>query len=483
MQLLQSMQDRHRRLAKVLDEIPFNGAHVWLIFLVALGAIFDAVEQYNVGYAAPILTKLWGITSDQVGLLGTFTFGGMALGSLIAGILGDKVGRRTTYMYNLALYTLGALIGAFAPNIETLLIGRLIVGIGLGGELNTGLTIVSEFVPTKQRGSSTAIVNVAAGGLGIFLSSALSFLMLGPLMPFFGGETRAWRWSLGVLALPALLLWAYRVYVPETPRYLLSRGHVNELNRVISLLAQRTLRKSQLREITPYFAPGEKGDVKEKVNLGEIVTGKLRSRTIGLWIISWMTFSSQVAITVFLPTVLVAEGFSFVNSLFYTMVINVGGLLGAIFASYFAAKLGRKQVLGWGALIAVVVAVLFTIAKVAFLILIIGALLQFMFILLNTTTWLYAPELYPTRIRAFGTGASVVVALLGATIMPYVSGAVFSAWKTPGLLGIVAVMYLIMALATWLLGVETKGKSLEEVSEIWEESSLKEDYQLASDTI
>jgi putative MFS transporter len=84
---------------------------------------------------------------------------------------------------------------------------------------------------------------------------------------------------------------------------------------------------------------------------------------------------------------------------------------------------------------------------------------------------------------AFGTGASVVVAQLGATIMPYVSGAVFSAWKTPGLLGIVAVMYLIMALATWLLGVETKGKSLEEVSEIWEESSLKEEYQLASDTI
>ena len=128
MKLLQSMQDRHRRLAKVLDEIPFNGAHVWLIFLVALGAIFDAVEQYNVGYAAPILTKVWGITSGQVGLLGTFTFGGMALGSLIAGILGDKVGRRTTYMYNLALYTLGALIGAFAPNIETLFIGRLIVG-------------------------------------------------------------------------------------------------------------------------------------------------------------------------------------------------------------------------------------------------------------------------------------------------------------------------------------------------------------------
>ena len=205
----QLIQDRHRRLAQVLDGIPFNKAHVTLIFLVALGAVFGAVEQYNIGYAAPFLIKQWGISSGQVGLLSTFTFGGMALGSLIAGIIGDKIGRKSTYMYNLGLYTVGALIGAFAPNIEILFLGRLIVGLGLGGELNTGLTIVSEFIPTKQRGSSTAVVNIAAGGLGIFLSAALAFVILGPLTSLFGGVTLAWEmvtWYTGATCVVTMVL-------------------------------------------------------------------------------------------------------------------------------------------------------------------------------------------------------------------------------------------------------------------------------------
>ena len=147
------------------------------------------------------------------------------------------------------------------------------------------------------------------------------------------------------------------------------------------------------------------------------------------------------------------------------MVINTGGLIGAIVASYLASKLGRRQVLGWGSLVAVVVAAIFAISKSASLILILGALLQFMFIMLNTTTWLYAPELYPTRIRSFGTGASVVVALLGASIMPYIGGSIFGLWHAVGLLSMVVVMYLIMSVATWTLAVETKGRSLEDVSE------------------
>ncbi len=115
-----------------------------------------------------------------MGLLTTLTFGGMAVGSLIAGVAGDRYGRKVTYMYNLGLYTVGAIIAAAAPNYEVLLLGRLIVGIGLGGELNTGLTLVSELMPTKVRGAAVATVNVAAGGLGIFASSALARSCLAP---------------------------------------------------------------------------------------------------------------------------------------------------------------------------------------------------------------------------------------------------------------------------------------------------------------
>lgn len=464
--MTEPIKARYRQLSNILDSVSFNRAHTLLIFLVALGAIFDAVEQYNAGYAAPALTKLWGITPSQVGLLTTFTFGGMALGSLIAGITGDKIGRKITYMYNLALYTFGALICAFAPNIEVLYFGRLVVGIGLGGELNTGLTIVSEFVSTKVRGSAVAVVNIAAGGLGIFLSAAISFLILGPLSPSLGGDTVAWRWLFGILVLPALLLWVYRLYIPESPRYLLSRGRVEELNTVLSLLEARTLRKARLGGIKQYFSHKGESELEEKVRLGEIFQGYLAKRTAGLWIISWMTFGAQVTITVLLPTVLVARGFNIVHSLFFTMIINVGGLIGAIFASFFAAKLPRRWVLSVGALVAVGVALLYAAVNTEGLIILVGALMQFMFILLNTTTWLYAPELYPTRIRAFGTGSSVVVSLIGASVMPYVAGRIFEAFQVPGLFGMVAVMYFVMAATVWIMNVETKDRSLEELSEI-----------------
>jgi len=459
------IKERYRRLSNVIDDIPFNRAHGLLIFMIALGALFDAVEQYNAGYVAPVLAELWGISPGQVGLLTTFTFGGMAIGSLIAGVLGDRIGRKITYMYNLALYTLGALIGAFAPNIEVLYLGRLIVGIGLGGELNAGLTMVSEFVSTKARGSSVAVVNIAAGGLGIFLSAALSFLILGPLSAPLGGEEVAWRWVLGILAVPALLLWVYRLYIPESPRYLLSRGRVGELNKVLSLLRWRTLRETKLPEVEQYFSHRGESELEEKTRLREIFEGYLARRTIGLWTISWMTFGAQVAITVFFPTVLVSQGYTVANSLFFTMIINVGGLVGAILASYFAAKLPRRWVLGFGALIAVGVAVLYAVVKSTELIILVGALMQLMFIFLNTTTWLYAPELYPTRVRAFGTGASVVVALISASVMPYVAGRIFDVADVVGLFGMVAVMYFIMSAAVFLMNVETKDKSLEEVSE------------------
>ncbi|WP_274651682.1 MFS transporter [Paenibacillus humicola] len=461
---MNSLKQQFETLGSIIDRIQFRSVHKWLIFLIALGAVFDAIEQYNIGYAAPLLTQQWGLSKTEVGLLTTLTFGGMAVGSLIAGILGDLIGRRITYMYNLGLYTFGALIAAFAPNLEILLLGRFIVGLGLGGELNTGITIVSEFVPTKNRGSSVAIVNVAAGGLGIFLSAAIAYLILGPFSAFLGGDEVTWRWLLGILAAPAVLLWIYRKYIPESPRYLMSRGKVDELNRVLSIFEQNTLKAKKLR-IKKFFDSVAGTYEKEKVRFRDIFSAGLAKRTVGLWIISALTFGAQVAITVFMPSVLVEQGFTIVNSLFYSMVINTGGLVGAILSSYFAAKLGRKMVLGWGSLIAFAIALLFGLSQSTFMILLLGSILQLMFMLLNTTTWLYAPEIYPTRIRAFGTGASVVVALVSASLIPYLAGYIFEIGKATGLLSMIAIMYAIMGITTWKLGVETKGKSLEQLSE------------------
>ncbi|WP_433286192.1 MFS transporter [Pseudonocardia sp. CA-142604] len=461
----EQLRDRaQRQLGAALDRIPFRRAHVLILVLVAFGALFDAIEQYNVGLAAPLIAAQWELSNTQVGLLTTLTFAGMAIGSLIAGITGDRYGRRVTYMYNLVLYTVGALLAAFAPDIGWLLVARFIVGIGLGGELNTGLTLVAELMPTKYRGAAVATVNIAAGGLGIFVSSALAAVVLGPLETTLGGPEVAWRWLLGLLALPAVLVFVYRWFLPESPRYLLVEGQVAAANEVLSRLAANRLRPLRDTQPTAYVdaAEGERLP-RQRVRLAEIFSGALARNTLVIWVVSAMTFGAQVTITVFMPTVLVARGIDVSTSLAYTTIINIGGLIGAVLASVFGYRLKRRMVLGYGAVVAVVVAIAFGTSASLAMILVLGGLLQLMFILLNTTAWVWAPELYPTKVRAFGTGASVTVALVSASLVPLLAGVIFDAAGAVGIFVMVGVMYVIMATAV-RFGPETQGVALEDIS-------------------
>lgn len=459
-------REAFRELGAALDRIPFRRVHVLILVLVAFGALFDAIEQYNVGLAAPLIAQQWQLSGAQVGLLTTLTFAGMAVGSLLAGVTGDRYGRRITYMYNLVLYTLGALLAAFSPDVGWLLVARFIVGVGLGGELNTGLTLVAELMPTRFRGAAVATVNIAAGGLGIFASSALAALVLGPLESALGGPTQSWRWLLGLLALPALLVFVYRWFLPESPRFLLVEGRVNDANAVLTRLAANRLRPVPGTTPTRHIDLGEGQRLpRQRVRLSDIFRGKLARHTIVIWVVSAMTFGAQVTITVFMPTVLVARGFDVSTSLAYTTVINIGGLVGAILASAFGYRFRRRMVLGYGAVVAVVVAIAFGMSSSLAMILILGSLLQLMFILLNTTTWVWAPELYPTSVRAFGTGASVTVALVSASLVPLLAGAIFDAAGSVGMLVLVAIMYAVMAVAV-RFGPETHGTSLEDIAEL-----------------
>jgi MFS family permease len=167
-------------LAPALERIPFRRAHVLVLALGAVGTLINAIEEYNVGLAAPLIAREWSLSHVQVGLLITLTFAGMAIGSDRRCHRG-RVGRRVIYTYHFAPYTVGALLAAFSPTFGWLLVARLIVGIGLGGETNTALTLVAELMPIRSRGAAVATANVAGGGLGILASSALAALLVGPL--------------------------------------------------------------------------------------------------------------------------------------------------------------------------------------------------------------------------------------------------------------------------------------------------------------
>ncbi|MGN6551161.1 MAG: MFS transporter [Pararhizobium sp.] len=459
-----SGQALETQLTHALDTMRVRGAHIWLLLLVSFGALLDAMTQANIGLIAPRLAQFWGTSPFQLGLLSTLTFFGMAIGSVLAGYTNDRFGRKFTYTYNLLLFTLGSLLAGVSGNIKILLVARFICGVGLGGELSTALTLVSEVMPTRVRGAALGVVNVAAGGFGLLIAPAIVTLMLGPFENFFGGPEVAWRWVLGIMAIPALTIFIYRIFLPESPRYLLAQGRITEANSVLTRLSLNRLRKPRDMVVREFITDAASQRlVTERVPFSSIFQGDLFRRTMIVWTTIAMTFGAQLTILVFMPTVLVSRGYDVQSSLLYTTIINIGGLLGAVLASFFGYRVKRRIVLGFGSVLAIFVALAFGYSEQFGTILFFGGFLQVMFILLNTTAWMWAPELYPTRVRGFGTGCAVTVGFLSASIFPLLAGYLFETGGVTAMFTMIAAMYVVMSLAV-RFGPETHGKSLESVS-------------------
>jgi putative MFS transporter len=177
-----------------------------------------------------------------------------------------------------------------------------------------------------------------------------------------------------------------------------------------------------------------------------------------------MTYGAQISVLTLMPTILVAQGYTITKSLLFTMAMQGGSVLGTSAAAFFGYHLPRKPVLTVGAILACLAGLAFGFlhASVA-LVLGFGMIFQFFVLMLNTTIFMYAPELFPTRIRAFGTAFIMAVGPASGSLMPLVSGRLFDAFGMGGVFAMIAVMYAIFALCVQLMP-ETFGRSLEDLS-------------------
>jgi putative MFS transporter len=362
--------------------------------MVLAGMFFDALEQDTTGAIVEGLKASFGMDTANLAFLNTIMIVGGLVGRIGTGYLADRKGRRYALAFNLLLYTLGGLLSAVAPNEFFLQVTRFIVGVGLGGEFTVGLTLVAEIVATRYRGTVAASLNIGSGGVGNFVAFGLFFIVLGPLNDVLGGTATSWRWLYVMLALPALLVVVIRRYMPESPRFLLSQGRVEEANAALTVLASGKL--------TPRGAPTEvhryvtEADIPETarqtVPLRALATARSLRRTAAIGLASWMSFGAQITLLVLMPTILVAQGYSISDSLAFTMVMNFGSLLGACASAYLAGRLGRKVVTVSAAVLGCAAAIAFaSFANGVALILVLGAIFQFFALLLNTTLAAWSP--------------------------------------------------------------------------------------------
>src|SRR6201989_2098463 len=219
-----------------LDRLPASRFHARILGLIGGGMFLDGFEIYLQGGVLAALTGLGFSAPAQNANFISMTFAGMVVGAWFAGIAGDWYGRRFSYQINLLVFGLASLAGAAAPSMDWLIAARFVMGVGLGAEIVVGYVTLSEFVPPLQRGrwgsALSAITNSA-----LFVSAFAGLLII----PQFG-----WRWMFVITGVGALIVWYLRRALPESPRWLESKGHLEEAEKVLAAIEAEASRRGPL---------------------------------------------------------------------------------------------------------------------------------------------------------------------------------------------------------------------------------------------
>lgn len=389
-----------------------------LLWVAGLGWLFDAMDVGILSFVIAALHEDWGLTSSQMGWIGSVNSIGMAVGAFVFGIYADRVGRKKIFIITLLLFSIASGLSAFTTTLAAFMILRFFVGMGLGGELPVASTLVSESVPAKERGRVVVLLESfwAAGWL---VAAIISYFII----PSFG-----WRIALLLTALPALYALYLRINLPDSPQF--------------------SAKKNVLRSVS--------------TNIKEVWSKKYRRPTLMLWIVWFTVVFSYYGIFLWLPSVMVLKGFTLIQSFQYVLIMTLAQLPGYFSAAWLIERVGRKFVLVTYLIGTAASALAFGNADTIVLLIVAGAFLSFFNLGAWGALYAYSPEQYPTVIRGTGTGMAASFGRVGGVLGPLLVGSMLTAGIGVNVIfAIFCVSILIGALAVAFLGTETKQLELE----------------------
>lgn len=446
-------------IAARLERLPYSPFHCRLLLMGGLGYSFDAMDGAVLAFVLPVVMAQWSLSSMQAGVLASATFIGYFFGALIAGAAGDLIGRRTIMMWALAIYCCASFASAFVSSWSSFFCWRVIAGVGVGAESVIVAPFLSEFVARTYRGR---FVGTLAGFFSFgFLGAAVLGYALVPAVEW------GWRLSIVVTALPILLLLWWRRALPESPRWLESRGRVDEARAVLAKIEEDIVRlrgeplpAPQHSSETPAVAAAGSVSRNFKALLSRSMI-RITSMTWTLWLA--ITFSYYSFFT-WIPTLLVQNGMTMTKSFAYSIAIYAAQIPGYFSAAYFNEAIGRRATIVVYLLLGCGSALGLAFAASNAGILSAGIGLSLFMNGAYAGVYAYTAEIFPTQIRTTGAGAASAVGRLGAIGAPILVGAIFPHGGFVGVFGMTTLALLAGALAVWLLGIDTRGRSLEAIA-------------------
>ncbi len=432
-----------------LERLPFSRWHRNLFTLCFLGVMFDACDFALFGMALPPVAREFGLNQAEAGLLATAGLVGAFLGALFWGTISDYIGRRTSFAATIGIFSVFTGLVATSWNVLSLSIFRFISNFGLGGEVPVALTLTSEYSPGRIRG------RMAAGMLvgfptGLALAAALAYFII---------PTYGWRTVFVIGVFPAVLLFFVRLVMPESVRYLISRGRLAEAEATVADIEKKALADQPAQPVT---IDAQVGAEERGVTVVELFTPERRRRTILLWVVSFCFLWASNGIIFMLPTILVQRGFQLSQILIFLFVQAVAAIAGYAACSVLIDRFGRRPVLFLYYFIGAFFHLWFAEATgiwIYFAIAAVGWVNPGVY----GSNAVYVSELYPTHLRATAVGWFFGIGRVGSFLAPTVVGFMLHYGYGAYVLHTFALTFLIASIALWLVGIETKGKVLEQI--------------------
>ena len=441
-------------MAARIERLPLSGWQIRARLIVGTATFFDAFDALAIAYVLPVVVLLWHLSPQQAGILISGGFFGQLFGALFFGWFAERFGRLKSLLGSITIFGVLSLACAFSLSYLSLLLCRIAQGFGLGGEVPVAATYIGELAPARSRGRFVLLFELVVPS-GILAASVLGVW----LVPSLG-----WQSIFIVGAAPSLLVFFLQRLLPESPRWLAVKGRRAEAElaiRVVETGTERALKRSlpppELSVATP---------AKES-SWADLFGPLYLKRTLVVWVIWFATYFVNYGLATWMPTLYrTVFHLPLGTALRYQLLTNIA-TLGSSFACAMLIDLtGRRAwfVAAFTGSATALLALWYTGADTAQHVLILGTLSNMCVGTMSLAVYLYTPELYPTRSRAFGVGAATAWLRLASIIGPTVVGTLVARSDLATVFLVFGLVGLAAALIVQLFAEETRTRILEEIS-------------------
>lgn len=445
-----------RDIAARMERLPLTRTQVKARIVVGTATFFDGYDSLVMGLVMPVIAGAWGLSRDNIGLLLSATFFGQLLGALLFPYLAERYGRLRSASYSVWVVGIFALVCAACWNFSSLIVARVIQGVGIGGEIPVAATYINEIAQSKTRGRFFLMYE-AAFAFGYLICTLLAVLLV----------TRyGWQVMFLIGALPAFVAAVMRRLLPESPRWLASKGRTDEASAIVSQMESEAKEKLGGELPAPDYsvAPPPIG---RHTNLAELFTPFYRMRTLVVWSIWGLSFFVTQALNTWLPTIYRQElHLSVQQSLEFTLATHCISIFSAIVVALAIDHTGRRMWIGFSLLIGSLSLLVLALegGKDPLFLLACATIANFFLASVSVSIYVFTSELYPTRMRALGCGMGSTVRNVFTTTSPFLVGLMLTSYGLPGVFTMLGLAPLIPCVMVLAFGTETKARVLEEVS-------------------